>query len=525
MITATDLELRAGSRILLVRRHPARAAGRPDRPRRPQRRRQDHHPARARRRGRALRRRRSRRTGELGYLPQDPREGDLTVTAKDRVLSARGLDELLREMEKAQIAMAELADDAERDRAVRRYGRARGAVRRPRRLRRGERGGPHLRQPRACPTACSPSRCARSPVASAAGSSWPASCSRPPTAAAAAAERHDAAARRADQPPRRRLDHLAARRSSGSHNGGLVVISHDVELLAAVVNKVWFLDAEPRRGRHLQHGLAALPRRAGDRRERRRRERANAEKKADALTAQADKMRRQGHQGRRRAEHGQAGRAADRRAGADVRRRTRWPRSASPTPAPCGRTPLTAEGLSQELRLAGGLHRRRPRHRPRQPGRRARAQRRRQDDAAAAAGRHGARPTPARSARARAAGRLLRAGARDARHGRARVWANMRHAAPDTAGAAAAHAARRVPVLRRAARPARRHAVRRREDPAGAGRAGVLGGQRAAARRADQQPRPGQPGAGARRAAPLSAARSCWSPTTRARSRRSSPTR
>ena len=33
-----------------------------------------------------------RRAGDLGYLPQDPREGNLSVTAKDRVLSARGLD-------------------------------------------------------------------------------------------------------------------------------------------------------------------------------------------------------------------------------------------------------------------------------------------------------------------------------------------------------------------------------------------------------------------------------------------------
>ncbi|HEX4250788.1 MAG TPA: ATP-binding cassette domain-containing protein, partial [Pseudonocardia sp.] len=62
-------------------------------------------------------------TSEIGYLPQDPREGDLSVTAKDRVLSARGLDQLLREMEKAQGAMAELVDGAERDRAVREYGR------------------------------------------------------------------------------------------------------------------------------------------------------------------------------------------------------------------------------------------------------------------------------------------------------------------------------------------------------------------------------------------------------------------
>src|SRR5207249_924095 len=64
-----------------------------------------------------------RRSGPLGYLPQDPREGNLDVTAKDRVLSARGLDELLRELEKAQSAMAEHVDANRRDGAVRRYGR------------------------------------------------------------------------------------------------------------------------------------------------------------------------------------------------------------------------------------------------------------------------------------------------------------------------------------------------------------------------------------------------------------------
>ena len=35
------------------------------------------------------------RTLPIGYLPQDPREGDMDVTAKDRVLSARGLDVLV----------------------------------------------------------------------------------------------------------------------------------------------------------------------------------------------------------------------------------------------------------------------------------------------------------------------------------------------------------------------------------------------------------------------------------------------
>jgi ATPase subunit of ABC transporter with duplicated ATPase domains len=32
----------------------------------------------------------STRRGPVGYLPQDPRTGDLEVTARDRVLSARG---------------------------------------------------------------------------------------------------------------------------------------------------------------------------------------------------------------------------------------------------------------------------------------------------------------------------------------------------------------------------------------------------------------------------------------------------
>ena len=62
------------------------------------------------------------RSGEIGYLPQDPKEGNLEIPARDRVLSARGLDTLLSDLEKQQALMAEVADDATRDRAVRRYG-------------------------------------------------------------------------------------------------------------------------------------------------------------------------------------------------------------------------------------------------------------------------------------------------------------------------------------------------------------------------------------------------------------------
>src|SRR3954452_4311265 len=60
------------------------------------------------------------RTSTVGYLPQDPRTGDLDTIARDRVLSARGIDQLIRDMEKAQIGLGERPDD---DAPVRRCGR------------------------------------------------------------------------------------------------------------------------------------------------------------------------------------------------------------------------------------------------------------------------------------------------------------------------------------------------------------------------------------------------------------------
>src|SRR6476620_1568305 len=46
------------------------------------------------------------RRGPLGDLPHDPRTGDLSITARVRVLSARGLDALLAEMAQLEHAMA-----------------------------------------------------------------------------------------------------------------------------------------------------------------------------------------------------------------------------------------------------------------------------------------------------------------------------------------------------------------------------------------------------------------------------------
>ena len=60
------------------------------------------------------------------------------------------------------------------------------------------------------------------------------------------------------------------------------MISHDVELLAAVVNKVWFLDAVRGELDVYNMGWQRTSRPGPTDEQRRRRERANAEKKASA---------------------------------------------------------------------------------------------------------------------------------------------------------------------------------------------------------------------------------------------------
>ena len=62
-------------------------------------------------------------TGEVGYLPQDPRIGDPEVLARDRILSARGLDDVVRRLRLSEVEMG--SDDEEvRDRGMRRYSAA-----------------------------------------------------------------------------------------------------------------------------------------------------------------------------------------------------------------------------------------------------------------------------------------------------------------------------------------------------------------------------------------------------------------
>jgi ATPase subunit of ABC transporter with duplicated ATPase domains len=281
------------------------------------------------------------RRGSIGYLPQDPRTGDLHVTARDRVLSARGLDTLLVELTKLQAALAETADTAERDRLVRRYGTLEDRF--------AALGGyaAEAEAARICANLGLPDRVLQQPLGTLSGGQR----RRVELARilfSDASNDGTGGTLLLDEP----TNHLDAdsitwlRGFLAGHKGGLIVISHDVELLDAVVNKVWYLDANRSVVDFYNVGWRTyLQQREADER-RRRRERANAERKAGALLAQADKMRAKATKAV--AAQNMAKRAERLLDGLDAERvGDKVAKVRFPTPAACGKTPLMATGLSK----------------------------------------------------------------------------------------------------------------------------------------------------------------------------------
>jgi len=281
--------------------------------------------------------------GPVGYLPQDPREGDLDITARDRVLSAKGLDVLASDMAKVQVQMAELVDGPERDEAIRRYGRIEERF--------SDLGGyaAESEAARICSNLGLPDRVLAQQMRTLSGGQRRrVELSRILFAAQDASGGGANTMLLLDEP----TNHLDAdsitwlREFLKGYSGGLVIISHDVDLLAAVVNKVWFLDAV--RGELDAYNMTwqrYLDARSTDE-QRRRRERANAEKKASVLLTQAAKMGAKATKAT--AAHQMAKRAEKLIAGLDeVRVSDKVAKIRFPEPAPCGRTPLIGKNLSK----------------------------------------------------------------------------------------------------------------------------------------------------------------------------------
>ncbi|WP_030514545.1 ABC-F family ATP-binding cassette domain-containing protein [Nocardia sp. NRRL WC-3656] len=283
------------------------------------------------------------RSGEIGYLPQDPREGNLDVLARDRVLSARGLDKLIRDMEKQQALMAEVVDDAEREKAVRKYGRLEERF--------SALGGyvAESEAARICHSLGLPDRVLGQALRTLSGGQR-----RRIELARILFSASDGSGGKSDttlllDEPTNHLDADSITWLRGflqNHDGGLVVISHDVDLLADVVNKVWFLDAVRGEADIYNMGWKKyLDARATDE-QRRVRERANAEKKASALKQQAAKL---GAKATKAAAAHQMVKRAERMLSEldDVRVADKVARIKFPEPAPCGKTPLMATNLTK----------------------------------------------------------------------------------------------------------------------------------------------------------------------------------
>jgi len=273
------------------------------------------------------------RRGSAGYLPQDPRTGVLAVRARDRVLSARGLDALLADLAKVQAEMAEAVDPSA---AVRRYGRLEERFH--------DLGGyaAESEAARICASLGLPDRVLVQPLGTLSGG-------QRRRVELARILFGGAQTLLLDEP----TNHLDAdsvvwlRDYLRAHDGGLVVVSHDADLLERVCTKVAHLDAN--RGVLDVYALgwrAYLVAREDDER-RRHRERANAERKIEALQSQADRMRGSS------AKRARVAKNLDRRAerlGAslvELRVRDKVAKLRFPDPAACGRTPLTATGLSK----------------------------------------------------------------------------------------------------------------------------------------------------------------------------------
>ncbi len=271
-------------------------------------------------------------TGEVGYLPQDPRTGDLDTLGRDRVLSARGLDELLRSLEKIQVQMAERPDDAE---VLRRYGNLEERF--------SNLGGysAESEAARICSNLGLPERALAQPIGTLSGG-------QRRRIELARILFSDATTLLLDEP----TNHLDAdsitwlRGYLAKHTGGLVVISHDVELLDAVVNKVFHLDANRAELDQYNVGWKTYLKQRETDEKRRKRERLNAEKQAGVLNAQAEKMRAKATKAK--AAQGMFKRAEKLLAGVEGERvQDRVAKLRFPEPAPCGRTPLTARELSK----------------------------------------------------------------------------------------------------------------------------------------------------------------------------------
>jgi len=274
------------------------------------------------------------RSGTIGYLPQDPRTGDEAGTVLDRILSVRGLDLIVERMRQAEEAMAN-TEGEELEAVLAKYSRADSEFN-------AAGGYSATAEAEAIATNLGiPERLFDQNIGSLSGG-------QRRRVELARILFSGAETLLLDEP----TNHLDAdsinwlREFLAKYSGGLVVISHDVALIETVVNKVFYLDANRNVIDVYNMGWKKyLQQREADE-HRRKSERANAEKRAAILEKQAEKMRAKATKAK--AAQGMFRRAEKLLSSLEDERKTdRVARLRFPTPSPCGKTPLSATGLSK----------------------------------------------------------------------------------------------------------------------------------------------------------------------------------
>ena len=274
------------------------------------------------------------RTGKIGYLPQDPRTGEDQGTALDRILSARDLDQIAARMTQVEHEMA-TAEGVELEKALDRYTRVDAEF---------TAAGGYAATSEA------------EAIATSLGVSEAVFSNQLETLSGGQRRRIELArilfsgaeTLLLDEP----TNHLDAdsiiwlRNYLTNYSGGLVIISHDVNLIETVVNKVFYIDGNRNVIDVYNMGWKQYLLQREQDEHRRKKERANAEKKAEILQKQGEKMRAKASKAT--AAQGMLRRAEKLRSSLDdVRVKDKVAKLRFPTPAPCGKTPLSGEELSK----------------------------------------------------------------------------------------------------------------------------------------------------------------------------------
>jgi len=274
------------------------------------------------------------RHGEIGYLPQDPRSGDPEEIARTRILNARGLGDIVARMEKATLDLGSV-DEKVYDAAMKRYARADEEF---------HAAGGYAAEAEAAAIASNlgiPGHVLLQPLKTLSGG-------QRRRIELARILFSSAETMLLDEP----TNHLDAdsvvwlREFLKNYQGGLIVISHDVELVEETVNRVFYLDANRQVIDIYNMGWKAYQKQREADEERRKRERATAEKKAAVLQLQAAKF---GAKATKAVAAQQMARRAEKLLAGldDVRESDKVAKIKFPDPAPCGKTPLMATNLSK----------------------------------------------------------------------------------------------------------------------------------------------------------------------------------